>query len=1349
MQTFKRYTTVLTLLLSMLWGGNALAEEVLLELETGKYVIEGETVRIPVLATAVDADRSIAGAAFSVDFDDGALDFLGAESSFFGTFASYSIDPGTVNVDGTDYTSPLVTNSPATGLAMIAAARPTPGVIPAGSTAVLFELIFEAGPDAFGNYDITLHSSTIDNVDAGYDAAGEEIAALINAESGAGGELVFTDVTVEFGAAVALAVYDTEDRDGDGLLNGEEIAAGTDPDNPDTDGDGRTDFEELNDTVTSDPLLADSDGDGTLDGHEVFTGYSPTDPSSTPPFVYEQNFGPVSTAGWTTVNLPAGIFFDPVVIATPAEMSDGDATFIQLRNISGTSFEIRLRDASGGASDAEHIENVHSFVTERGRFILENGAKLIADRADSKAQTKAGVKQKYGFNIPKSFKLRKNPAVFASVTSVNDTVNPVAIRIDRPGKKGFSYFMQEEQAKEATNPGHGSEQFNFVAVEPFMGIVGDNAIEVGVKVKAATHEEKLLPSRLYADISVPATGILANLQSMKEKDPAILRLRTHIDEGVVFQIVEDQSLDALRLEHKAETVAYMFFTAIAGSPNSDGDTLTDIEEYLGTHTDLNSADTDGDGLLDSEEGLTGTGTDPLKWDSDGDGFSDGQEVFALTNGDTGADPNDGDKQPGIHFEIVRIDTDSWTDTDGQSFAIDGQFWDPVVVAGPLGQEDLTPAFIQIYDVQQDSFSIRLTNAGAGGAHVPETLHYLVMDRGHYAMSNGKRIFAGKLDSRVQTQANKFEKVKFIKKFFRETPVVLASTNSVNDPEPASVRLDKVKKTEFSFTLQEDSLNQASSPGHPSEEISFIAVEPFTDIFGEAPPPGENSTQIILEIGSRGKAFDDDDTDYPGDGTLAFSKAHTETPLFLANMQTAYDKDSARLRFNSNIIGSDRFIELFVQEDDAAGDGDTVHSKPETVGYLASSPIDMTDTDGDGVENDYELFIHKTDPNVADTDGDGLEDGYELDPLHLTDPLKWDSDGDGAGDGHEDGAGTDPMLATDVPELFFEVQEMTIDGVWGEISFNHNFYDPIIVATSSAAEMIQDGNTSMPSAMNPEIVQIRKFGSAWQIRSLPLRILGDDPATDGVEETDYVPESIERRVFVTIIERGVFTTPEGNVVIAGSDSYQQTRKNKLKKVKFPKTPKIKKTAAVFASVGSVKDEDNPIYHRLVKVGRTGFSYIFQEEEYNDQVHVIYEDGQPTQEGEILSYIVFGGAESSISGTTLANVHIEGSVVADDNFSYNVMVNKKLFGSVELTDPAPWTIVRQVPGDPDLVAFMMDMQSAYDKDPANVRYREVWHAGSNPDSTADMYIPFVSEDRSLDAETIHKPENMGSLRFYLIP
>jgi hypothetical protein len=78
------------------------------------------------------------------------------------------------------------------------------------------------------------------------------------------------------------------DTDGDGVGDGEEVGAGTDPFTPgdatsgslDTDLDGIPDADEP--AVGTDPFNADTDGDGWLDGNETLLGSDPLDANSFP-----------------------------------------------------------------------------------------------------------------------------------------------------------------------------------------------------------------------------------------------------------------------------------------------------------------------------------------------------------------------------------------------------------------------------------------------------------------------------------------------------------------------------------------------------------------------------------------------------------------------------------------------------------------------------------------------------------------------------------------------------------------------------------------------------------------------------------------------------------------------------------------------------------------------------------------------------------------------------------------------------------------------------------------------------------------------------------------------------------
>ncbi|MEM7384130.1 MAG: hypothetical protein AAF514_04225, partial [Verrucomicrobiota bacterium] len=86
------------------------------------------------------------------------------------------------------------------------------------------------------------------------------------------------------------------DSDQDGLTDNAETAAGTDPLNPDTDGDGLDDGEEIR-THKTDPTLNDTDGDGVSDQTEILRETDPLDPADAPEILAIAYTVPGGTAG--------------------------------------------------------------------------------------------------------------------------------------------------------------------------------------------------------------------------------------------------------------------------------------------------------------------------------------------------------------------------------------------------------------------------------------------------------------------------------------------------------------------------------------------------------------------------------------------------------------------------------------------------------------------------------------------------------------------------------------------------------------------------------------------------------------------------------------------------------------------------------------------------------------------------------------------------------------------------------------------------------------------------------------------------------------------------------------------
>ena len=84
-----------------------------------------------------------------------------------------------------------------------------------------------------------------------------------------------------------------------------------------------------------------------------------------------------------------------------------------------------------------------------------------------------------------------------------------------------------------------------------------------------------------------------------------------------------------------------------------------------------------------------------------------------------------------------------------------------------------------------------------------------------------------------------------------------------------------------------------------------------------------------------------------------------------------------------------------------------------MGYVLEIPT-VIDSDGDGLSDNVELFIHKTNPNRVDTDQDGLSDKDEI-IKYSTSPIHKDTDSDGLPDGIEIAEGFDPLVGTEASD----------------------------------------------------------------------------------------------------------------------------------------------------------------------------------------------------------------------------------------------------------------------------------------------------------------------------------------------
>jgi uncharacterized protein (DUF1800 family) len=426
-----------------------------------------------------------------------------------------------------------------------------------------------------------------------------------------------------------------KDSDHDGLTNLQEFAAGTDPNNPDTDGDGLTDGYEVNTSHTNplladtdgdgltdgeevnvyhtNPLLVDSDSDGAPDGWEVRTGYDPNSNTSTPPafpyaigvkFVSDQRpegvLAPLDVAGfvpqmnWNNTrdlagwNTTTGDTSD-IVRPTPNVLvnSAGTATGVTVAWSSGNAWT----SGNGGSANQRLMDG----------FIQNDG------------DTPASVTLS-GVTFP-----------------TYDVLVYVGLNYD--GAHNFARLNDNTATDKHFYTGSSKPESNFIepigstAARPWRGNVIRFRNVTGSSVNVKVFHTGTSGAGIHAVQIVHATA---------DTDG-------------------DGMPDWWELKYKLKPNS-----AADASQDPDGDGLTNLQEYL-RGTDPRNPDTDGDGLSDLVETNTGvyvsptnTGTNPLLPDTDGDGLTDGAEVNIHHSNPLMVD-TDGDGRS--DFEEVKLGTD--------------------------------------------------------------------------------------------------------------------------------------------------------------------------------------------------------------------------------------------------------------------------------------------------------------------------------------------------------------------------------------------------------------------------------------------------------------------------------------------------------------------------------------------------------------------------------------------------------------------------------------------------------------------------------------------------------------------
>ena len=221
---------------------------------------------------------------------------------------------------------------------------------------------------------------------------------------------------------------------------------------------------------------------------------------------------------------------------------------------------------------------------------------------------------------------------------------------------------------------------------------------------------------------------------------------------------------------------------------------------------------------------------------------------------------------------------------------------------------------------------------------------------------------------------------------------------INAPSPRSVLVDYQKADEQKIENEEwwGTKTYYSQNGNDIT-ISYIPVGSttvtiiFKEGLGKSPKAAftfsTNNAIVNKEIYFNGSNSSDEDGEIIyylwdfGDGTQFSGEDYLATHTY-----TELGNYTIKLTVRDNdYLEDSKSKTIFVIHEGLDSDSDGV------VNELDPNPYIYEDTDKDGLSNDYEIVISKTDPGNKDTDGDGWDDGDEVD------------------------AGTSPTDATDHPK----------------------------------------------------------------------------------------------------------------------------------------------------------------------------------------------------------------------------------------------------------------------------------------------------------------------------------------------
>ncbi|MES2738130.1 MAG: DUF1800 family protein [Verrucomicrobiota bacterium] len=289
---------------------------------------------------------------------------------------------------------------------------------------------------------------------------------------------------------------------------------------------------------------------------------------------------------------------------------------------------------------------------------------------------------------------------------------------------------------------------------------------------------------------------------------------------------------------------------------------------------------------------------------------------------------------------------------------------PVVVFGPLTQNNAQPAAVRVRNVTSTGFEYQVDRWDyLGGAHPEETLHYIVAEAGQYVIGGLTWQFG-----RATGVTNSATSKTFAESF-AAAPVVLAQVATTNETSAVIPRLGGITASGFSIRVDEQ---ESADQTHAVETVHYAAIQKGNGRLV--------SNQFVFEANASTATVTDAFT------AVNFARKLAD-PFLIAGFQTRNEADPVVPR-QRNL--SPLKVDLRAQEE-VSLNPETTHAA-ESAGYLVVAGA--LDLDEDGLPDAWEV-ANGLNPNNAsdatlDPDGDGISNLNEY--AYNTNPNSFDSGG---------------------------------------------------------------------------------------------------------------------------------------------------------------------------------------------------------------------------------------------------------------------------------------------------------------------------------------------------------------------